>query len=227
MTFLRSYKALVSIIVLQSLCLYSVFTNIEWQRIISQNPYASTDPLLPMEVSTSLHSASTDFLQDKDVYLNPTNSDISHLAIQIFNAMQFFWKLSQTLPAIIPNRMLEEEYCYQILYSVLHLIFIDVNRKYALYLNHATKDKAERPIFTYIVSNTISLLNSETKLPGFTILQQNKDRLKLLKTKGSPYESVLFTNTSISDQDSTDMMYISWVARDYCYLKVILSSHIS
>lgn len=71
-------------------------------------------------------------------------------------------------------------------------------------MNRATSGTATRPDFSCLV-NEIPILNSEIKPPGFTPLQQQKDRLKvqlrgrksinqLLRTKGGPEETVMLTN---------------------------------
>ncbi|GBB97256.1 hypothetical protein RclHR1_02950015 [Rhizophagus clarus] len=76
--------------------------------------------------------------------------------------------------------------------------------KYDIWLNHVTSGTATRPDFSCLV-NEIPILNSEIKPPGFTPLQQQKDRLKvqlrgcksinqLLRMKGDPEEMVMLTN---------------------------------
>ncbi|CAG8607869.1 8357_t:CDS:10, partial [Acaulospora morrowiae] len=81
--------ALSSVIVFSSSCPYPapIFTNREWQKIIRENPYAVTDPVLPTEVLSSLRNASVDRLEGKTSFLSIYDSEIGQAVSRIFNDM--------------------------------------------------------------------------------------------------------------------------------------------
>ncbi|RHZ59521.1 hypothetical protein Glove_363g24 [Diversispora epigaea] len=100
-----------------------------------------------------------------------------------------------------------------------HLDFeFGLYKEYNIRLNRTTSGTATRPDFSCLI-NEIPILNSEIKSPGFTPLQQQKDKLKvqlrgrksinqLLRTKGEPPETVLLINQG-------DLERINKIAENY------------
>ncbi|CAG8648790.1 7293_t:CDS:2, partial [Paraglomus brasilianum] len=193
--------ALSSIIVLSLHCPYPshIFTNREWQTIIRENPYIVADSILPTEILSSLRSASADSLEGKTAFLSIGDSEIGRAVSRIFNDM------CSSVPDIAPTKTSEDEHCFKLLHPIIRpLFFTSSYKEYNIQLNRATAGTATRPDFSCLV-NEIPILNSEIKPPGFTPLQQQKDRLKvqlrgrksinqLLRTKGGPEETAMLTN---------------------------------
>ncbi|CAG8635418.1 9950_t:CDS:10, partial [Acaulospora morrowiae] len=193
--------ALSSVIVLSSPCPYPapIFTSREWQKIIRENPYAITDPVLPADVLSSLRSASVDRLKGKTNFLSIYDSEVGQAVSRIFN------DICSSVPDVSPIETSEDEHCFQLLHPIIRpLFFTGSNKEYKIRLNRVTKGPTKRADFSCLVDE-IPILNSEIKPPGFTPLQQQKDKLKvqlqglesinqLLNMKGGPEEAMLLTN---------------------------------
>ncbi|CAJ0751419.1 20663_t:CDS:2, partial [Entrophospora sp. SA101] len=183
------------------------FTNIEREllrepineMIIHENPYTITDPVLPIDVLSFLRNALADSLEGKTAFLSLGDSEIGRTVSRIFNDM------CTSVPDVSPSKTSEDEHCFKLLHPIIRpLFFTNSYKGYDIRLNRATSGIATRPDFLCLV-NEISILNSEIKPPGFTPLQQQKDKLKvqlrgrksinqLLRTKGGPAETVLLIN---------------------------------
>ncbi|CAJ0915023.1 13792_t:CDS:2, partial [Entrophospora sp. SA101] len=135
----------------------------------------------------------------------------------------FYEMLCTSVPDVSPSKTSEDEHCFKLLHPIIRpLFFTNSYKGYDIRLNRATSGIATRPDFLCLV-NEISILNSEIKPPGFTPLQQQKDKLKvqlrgrksinqLLRTKGGPAETVLLINQV---KHSALEERISKIAEDY------------
>ncbi|CAG8625731.1 10049_t:CDS:10, partial [Diversispora eburnea] len=169
------------------------------QMITRENPYTITDPVLPMEVLPLLRNALADSLEGKTTFLSLSDSEIGRVVSRIFN------DICGSVPDVSPTKTSEDEHCFKLLHPIIRpLFFTSSYKEYNIRLNRATSGTATRPDFSCLV-NEIPVLNSEIKPPGFTPLQQQKDKLKvqmrgrksinqLLRTKGGPPETVLLIN---------------------------------
>ncbi|CAG8660447.1 2_t:CDS:2, partial [Paraglomus brasilianum] len=83
-----------------------------------------------------------------------------------------------SLPAVTPLKMSEEEHCYMFLYPIIHPFFLGPQKEYKLLLNHSTGGSRQRPDFACVVGD-IPILISEIKPLGYTPLQQRKDNLRI------------------------------------------------
>ncbi|CAH1768159.1 668_t:CDS:10, partial [Entrophospora sp. SA101] len=155
--------------------------------------------ILPIDVLSFLRNALADSLEGKTAFLSLGDSEIGRTVSRIFNDM------CTSVPDVSPSKTSEDEHCFKLLHPIIRpLFFTNSYKGYDIRLNRATSGIATRPDFLCLV-NEISILNSEIKPPGFTPLQQQKDKLKvqlrgrksinqLLRTKGGPAETVLLIN---------------------------------
>jgi len=129
------------------------------------------------------------------------------------------------VPDVDLTKTSEDEHGFKLLHPIiLPLFFTNSYKEYDIRLNRATSGTATRPDFSCLV-NEIPILNSEIKPPGFTPLQQQKDRLKvqlrgrksinqLLRTKGGPEETVMLTNQgmySVIDKALISLQLIKYI----------------
>lgn len=84
-SFIIYFRALSSIIVLSSPCPYPNFTNVEWHKIIQENPYQLQKPIILPSISRALLEASRKHVVGEDSYMLPESSELSRAAARTFN----------------------------------------------------------------------------------------------------------------------------------------------
>ncbi|RUS19103.1 hypothetical protein BC937DRAFT_87987 [Endogone sp. FLAS-F59071] len=180
LTWRNSYEilALASIFVLSPQCPYPNFTTDEWHEIIATNPFAIEHPIVPPSISSALLEAGRRHVLGLDGYMIADTSKLSRIAARTFNELM-------DIPDITPTKITEELHCVRYLYPILRPIFFQPLKKYEVTMN-----------------SSIPILISEFKPLGCTLLQRQKDFIKVhlrainqqLCAKGGPGEVAIFTN---------------------------------
>ncbi|CAI2195846.1 7121_t:CDS:2, partial [Funneliformis geosporum] len=165
------FRGLSSIIILCWPCPYPMFTTEEWRLIMKTNPYASTGPVFPLEVSSSLKDAVYKHWIGEDAYIYAGESILSKAVARSFN------DIYESVPLIAPSKMTEDEHCYKILHPATRPFFLNSKKEYEVQLNRAMNGSKKRPDFSCVVNN-VAFLISEIKPLGCTPLLRKKDSLK-------------------------------------------------
>ncbi|CAG8540285.1 21315_t:CDS:2 [Dentiscutata erythropus] len=160
--------ALASIMVLCWPCPYSNFTNQEWKKITTTNPYTLQESPLPPEISLSLREAASRRLINGDVFMNSSESELSRIVALTFN-----------LYYGAPSKLSEEEHCDMFIYPIARS-FRRNDKEYELKLNRANF----KPLGYTPLQEKMDRLKVQ--------LKARKSINQQLQRKGGPGEAVMF-----------------------------------